>query len=746
MKKISLLLGILLWTGVLAQDPAVFVNNSIAGEDTQVRISGHMAEESVSLTLERADDTEIFFEKTVNDLGSLDFIIKGIHLQKAGNYKLFVHSQYINSNYYGDSFHVYPGMVSAFRSKIFLNNYSVPADGQTKAYFEINLKDAYENPVQGKKVQVISSRNEDKITVDGVSDNDGIVRGSVISTDAGVSVLSVISGENVLFEKPKVVFYLQDGKTTNIGYGDFNLGEYLKAQVFSGDAFGEPSYFTITELPDTVVAGEVVNVRVDAKDEQGMLVKSYLGKVRFSSVTDSQARLPVDYTYELDDQGSHQFALAVQFNTPGEHKLEVNDLRNYRIAGQKQITVLPADGGIDPTKNERIRITSPAAGTFKHSKITIKGKAFGLSSVKIVDGPTVLVEELTVVQGTGDFSFQTPVLADGVHRFQVLSIDEQTKSEELLIRIDRTPPTVLAVEVDPPGDLDPEQEFLIKVTSTEPILRTHCTFLGNVVELENAGRFFMTDLTAPQQCGSYPISCIIADLSENEFSEDEAVIIHVCESGLDTDKDLILDKNEFGDDDNDGVENKFESNIHDSTGNGIMDQQDPYNDSDLGGVVNWTETHDDNTNPMNQSDDLIFNVAPLAVTNLSAEPGEGKVTLFWSPAKDDKQINKYRIRFGESADLLNQENITPDNRTRWYVDNLEPGMKYYFQVFAIDSDGEDGASSRVVEGSPIGRDIISGSLDKSGPGEMDIGSLGLVMFLLAGSGVIVLDRVRANQT
>ena len=160
--------------------------------------------------------------------------------------------------------------------------------------------------------------------------------------------------------------------------------------------------------------------------------------------------------------------------------------------------------------------------------------------------------------------------------------------------------------------------------------------------------------------------------------------------------------------------------------------------------MRWKEYKEDGTDPLNPDDDIVLNVAPLAVTNLSTEPGEGKVTLFWSPATDDGEIKNYRIKFGENPELLNQENTTPDNRTRWYIDNLNAGMKYYFQVYALDSDGLESSPSRVVEGSPFGGDLINGNgqLEKSGPGEMDISFWGLLLILLAGSGVIVVDRMR----
>jgi hypothetical protein len=158
----------------------------------------------------------------------------------------------------------------------------------------------------------------------------------------------------------------------------------------------------------------------------------------------------------------------------------------------------------------------------------------------------------------------------------------------------------------------------------------------------------------------------------------------------------------FGiDSDDDGVDDPYESDLADSDGDGISDQQDPDNDTDGGGVSNIDEKNK-SSNPLDPRDDSGGVIAPTAVGSLQAEPGDKKITLFWSPAKDDRGIARYKILFGLSPDNLDQENQTPDQRTQWYVDGLMESQKYFFQVFAIDLDENIGTGSQIVEASTLG--------------------------------------------
>ena len=111
---------------------------------------------------------------------------------------------------------------------------------------------------------------------------------------------------------------------------------------------------------------------------------------------------------------------------------------------------------------------------------------------------------------------------------------------------------------------------------------------------------------------------------------------------------------------------------------------------------------------------VVTNLPPTAVSSLSATPGENRVTLNWSPARDDKAVAQYQILFGEDPQNLYGVNLTPDNRTQWYINKLKEATRYYVQVVAIDSDGNKGTLSNMVEATTFGEVLLSAAVPESG--------------------------------
>ncbi len=655
-KALGVLLGVFLFGTSFASDVFVSLDDGISGETVSVRVSGLMMNEDIGMRLLRTDKSAIVFSEKADEQGVLNLKIFGLHLKKAGEYKLEISRIFNPSNPIIKSFNVFPGVVSAYRSEIKMDKESIAADGEAQGRFVITLKDAYGNVVPKQKVQVFSSRNEDLVIYDKISDEYGIVKGYVQSKTPGISTLSVVTNETIVYQKQEIVFYLSDKNALkNVGAGD-NLGQFLKAQLFDDVGFQEVERFTIEDLPSEVSMDKRYTFRVVAKDVDGEVVPNYLGKVRFAS-GDDQATLPADYEFDEMDQGSHTFALAVIFGSAGEHTLTVSDLNDFRIAGEATVTVVDSSKTTISDGEPGIKILTPTPGTFRSSRITITGKVIGADYVKIEDGPTELIGELEV-DASGEFVYQTPALADGTHKFRVSSVDGSLISEEITITVDQSAPTVMLVELDPRKVMTPNESFAIKVSSNEILSSAKCILDEIQTELELSGDRFVGTFQAPNACGVYPISCSVSDLLGNELEEPNAEIVNVC-----------------GDDPNVGGEGNVKSKQNKPTPTGI---------------------------------------SPTAVSNLSAVSGENRITLFWSPAKDDMDVEKYRILFGLNRKDLNEFNITPDNRTQWYVDNLDIGRNYYFQVFAVDSEGKTGIGSNIVQATTKG-DSIHNSAPRRAP-------------------------------
>jgi hypothetical protein len=284
----------------------------------------------------------------------------------------------------------------------------------------------------------------------------------------------------------------------------------------------------------------------------------------------------------------------------------------------------------------------------------------------------------------GAFVYQTPALADGTHEFQAICADDEALvSEKVRIEIDRTPPTVMSVEINPDRALKPGEIFSVTVGSSESLAGAWCIFQDVLTPLEPAFNKFSGAILAPTECGEYPLNCTISDLLGNELEEPQAAMIKVC-------------------------------------------ADEPA-----------------------EVPEVSIEVPPTAVSNLFGQSEEGQVTLFWSPAEDDNEVSRYRVNFGTCGESLNGLNVTPDNRTQWYIDGLESCQKYCFAVTAVDNEGLESVMSNEVEGTPLCPDPLHSAptTPQSGPGDdVEItNTMNLpvwILALMAGVGVLLMVRRR----
>lgn len=722
---------------------AVYLNvgDTTAGSQARLQVSGLLSEESVLLTLDRPTKSPLSFGLQADGDGVISDELYGLHLKQSGDYKVSLQRNDAPNVAADDVFVVQPGAPSRYRSEISTTLSTLPADGVALSPFKVRVADAYGNPVPGQSVSVFSSRNKDVLNVGGKTDGNGVVSGTIYSTEPGVSVLSALVAGEMLFERTELVFHLP--ASGGLAVGQSGLGSFLKAQLFSDD-FEEVAYFSIEDIPSEVVTEQGYTFLVSAKDKNGNVVKNYEGKVRFSS-DDNGAQLPIDYQFIDTDQGEHEFAVAVAFSTPGQRTLTVTDADNSELQGQVQLDVLDGNQVLEPPSGDGLIIVTPTEGTYSSPRMTITGRGPAGTPIKITDGPITLVEDLTL-DVNGDFFYQTPALADGRHVFRAEFMDGSAFSNDVDIRIDNTPPRVLAVEVDPPTGVPAGGTFRVTVSSNEALSTATCTFEGAPQTLSRSGDVFAGDVVAGETCGTFPLSCTVADILGNELTENTAATIKVCGDqpgpGKDTDQDGLSDEIEGLDNDEDGdsVPDWLESDIVDSTGNGISDQKDPTNDTDGGGQGNLSEAQV-GTNPLNAADDQQSNVAPTSVSNLNATPGEQQITLYWSPARDDVGVARYKILYGTDPNQLYGTNITPDPRTQWYVDQLAEATKYFFRVVAVDADGNEGTPSNLVEATTYGEVFHGAAVPESGT-ETNVW-LPLLLALLGGGLFLIFGRKRA---
>jgi hypothetical protein len=129
--------------------------------------------------------------------------------------------------------------------------------------------------------------------------------------------------------------------------GGVNIGAYQA----SASAF-------ILDAPDTVQAGVPFDVTVTAVDPFRQVAVGYTGTVTFSTTdSDPGVVLPADYTFTLDDGGTHTFTDTGRGETTlltlGDQMLTVTDTADSTITGSATITVVPAGAAPAPDFSQR---------------------------------------------------------------------------------------------------------------------------------------------------------------------------------------------------------------------------------------------------------------------------------------------------------------------------------------------------------------------------------------------------------
>jgi hypothetical protein len=753
------LLSLLLTGSTFANGPWISVSDGVAGRDVPVRISGLLERESLSLLLVRPDESKISLDASTDELGIASFFVHGLHVWQAGEYELLVRRGQ-SLQVISKQFIIVPGLVSAYRSIQSVDIPSLAADGERVARIRVQVKDAHGNLIAKAPIRAFSSRTEDSVVFPLQTNAQGEVTVKVSSKTPGVSSISVLAGETLLFERTELVFHL--AKTGTVGMGASGIGKFLQTSLFEDPEENTAvAYFSIEDIGAEVVSGKNLTIRIGAKDKNGDVVPNYTGTIRFSS-SDDRAVLPNDYTFITEDQGWHTFYLSVMLQTPGMQTVAVHDLDDFRISGERNVTVADGSGIVAvPNADPELSIDVPLNGaTFNTSRIMISGTAKGVSAVRLTDGPIELID-LLPVDSSGTYVYQTPGLADGTHVFQATAVEDPTVVSNIVqIKIDRSPPQVMSAEISPEGNLLPGSEVTLKIGASDELSAVSCVVFGQQYDLTQVdSKNFSVTFRAPLAQGEYPLACTVSDLLGNKMTEPNAGVVVVAEKeqilvtlvpagdvapgaevkiNISTEKEmekvqysLLGVSQELTKQDAQHFSGSFTAPME------LGEYAADFTGKDLFGneIANKTPTTFIVSNTGNG-----LNIAPFPVSNVQTIPGEKKVTVLWSPAVDDNGIKNYRIKFGAVSTLLDGVNVTPDARTQWYVDNLIPCVEYFFQVTPIDTNGTEGPSSTVISGTPNCEEVKHLAPPKTG------GSTSwwfAVFSVLAGLGVVILLRLRA---
>jgi hypothetical protein len=717
--------------------------DTVAGYAAALRTSLITPGQNIVFVVEKPDMSAVRIPAQADLEGVAEGDLYGHQTKIAGDYRVAVVFPGSAQSSPQSTFKVYADQVSVTQSDMTSTSQMVNANGEEKTFVTVTLYDAYRNPIANHQVQLISSRGDDTVTAisNGVSDKDGRANFKVTSKYSGISTFTAIDAtvNKVLSDREEVVFFAP--VKTNSAFG----GNLLSANLFQADIGqgaedvlpGPVNGFEITGLPSTVKVNTDQTLTVTAKDKNGNVAKNYTGTVLFSTPDDEHAILPNngEYTFKESDQGKFTFNLALRFTQLGNQVLQVFDKENWKVSGEWEIEVVPEKAVVTAPVSKTLNIKSPVDGAeLGATFVIITGQGDENINLKVFDNDTKIGDSET--DSDGFFSYQAQNLQSGAHTFYVMSEDGDV-SPSVSIQIDTIPPVLNFFEVDPDGTVSPGVQLTITAQSEPNLQEAKVRIQGIEEPLPQKGDqpgTYTATVAAPVTEGIFPIDVILIDGLSNktELLNKAEIQVFVAKEvpppkvqgveGAPGDGEVILTWYEVTGHET-GIQNY---RIYFGT---AFDDLDQTLDAD-GAVTSVTIGNLENdkqyffavkaVDAKALESKEMSTVIAITPTVFSAEEEEevtvgpdgqptvtippttagsviqgtslnGTATLNWQPFTG-VQAYFYKVYFGLQSGRYDDYVITSNNIPAATVQDLIPGLTYYFAVAALDLTGREVSS------------------------------------------------------
>lgn len=500
--------------------------------------------------------------------------------------------------------------VSTAKSSVRVND-EIGYVGEDYSLVTVTLRDNSGRPAGGLDVSLISSRATDSVeAINPISNSNGEALFRIAAAEEGVSALTAIVDGQAILERPRIVFLSKAG-----GIGGSLLRAELPAENDVSDVFTNQ---VAISFPDTVEADTPTDITITIHDPDGEVAEDFLGTVEFVS-SDGLAILPHEYVFVELDRGTHTFANAVTFATPGLQTLTVSGDASL---GSQEITVSVGEEGGGIAGIETPVITSPADGAVLNEAISLAGLAPSNSNLVVfVDGQFF---QNTESDFEGSF-LKEIALTDGRHEITVGVLRDDGSvgavSEATNINLDQSTPFVESIVLDPGNRIVVGETTQVAVES-EPELKSVLFRIGDesvdLVESVDLGTY-VGEFTAPAE-GTY-------------FAEVE---------------------------------------LEDAAGN-------------IGEYPEATS---------------ILVISAITINEVKPTSRDGRIDLRWDPPTNSDSVVNYEILYGRSESSLDNKFTTSDNRTAWFIDELNNGTTYFFKVVSLDAYGKQNGGSEVFSATP----------------------------------------------
>lgn len=418
---------------------------------------------------------------------------------------------------------------------------------------------------------------------------------------------------------------------------------FVAAHAIGGNVvIPDDNKFELVDFPEIVNLLDPISFTLRALDDNGELLPNYTGTVKFEVIGDPNATLPTNYPFELNDAGEHLFSNSLIFTQSGTHTFVITDTDDESISAEFEVQVLENQTEFDSVIE--INVDEPINNAVSQkSQVDFKGStAVGLD-IQLFEND-VLLETFTA-DSDGNFEFSTPALADGDYKFNL--VVNNVKSDDINVKISTGSVSLQSFELSS-ENLISSEIFEITANLSSDVTSASLVISGLKTPLLVDGSLVSGQVAAPLLPGDYELLLILVDefgVSSN-FKLDKKIKV--------TQSDSAVDDSTIG----------AEADVFNSPSNEII------LDPNL--------------------------VVPNAVSNIIADVSDKMVTLRFNHASDNTGIAFYEIRYGESIDNLNLFVETKGPINEWFIPELDNDVEYFFQIFAVDLDGNTGEGSDII--------------------------------------------------
>ena len=720
-------------------------NDTVAGYASGLKTSLINPAQNVVFVVEKPDLSVIRIPAQADLEGIAEADLYGHQTKIAGDYKVAVLFPGSVDSSPQETFKVYPDQVSTTQSDLSSTSQMLTADGEEKSFITVTLFDAYRNPIKNHQVQLISSRQEDQISVinGGVTDEHGRANFKVTSKYSGISVFTAMDAtvNRVLTDREEIVFYAPTKNDYAFG-GNTIITDLLRAEVTSAiDEVlpGPVHHFDIEDLPSTIKVNTDQTLTIVARDKDGNVAKNYTSTILISTPDDEHAVLPNngEYTFKESDQGKFTFNLALRLTQLGNQAIQVLDKSNWKISGEYLIEVIPEKAVVVGPTSASLMIKSPVDGAeLGNSLVIITGQGDPNINLKVFDNDTKIGD--TETDSDGFLSFQAQNLISGSHLFYLMS-EKGDVSASVSVQIDTLPPVLNSFEIYPDGIVTAGTSLTVTATS-EPGLDEVKIRLQGISEslFPSDPGTYTANIAAPVIEGSYPIDVILIDsLSNKAELLNKAMVVVVAK------KDILPPTVEglTGEGSDSLVDLTWEEVKGHETGiqkykiyyGTVFDKLDKLAETDdsatsltIDGFENDTQyffavTAIDSKGLESEEKSVVIAITPVTpvdetVDELVAEPTvdpvtgqiiyptdtqipvlpgtiqatatQNTITLRWTPFLGT-QAYFYKMYFGLISGRYDDYIITPNSIPNLVIRDLIPQIPYYFAVVALDITGRE---------------------------------------------------------